>query len=639
MTGFYANTILTTILGNRIGLGPNDELILKSGIVKSASGDPVILEGGLAESGGYTINVKAKGAKGDGIADDTDAFLAAIAAVEEVGGGVVDIPAGHYNVKGLFIPPSNTKFRGAGMDVTFLNWDDGDHCFVNDEAKECVEFSDFTIVGQWNSNKTQGTKFPFLLNYIDDVKFIRIGVDYSRSMSIAVRSCERASAEHCRIRWSAVDGISFVDVANYNISNNYCRWVGDNAIACHCTDAMVGMDGKVRSNGIISDNNLVQTCGINALGGKLLEVTGNTLTLCLGYGISVSYVGTEGNTPPLGVNVSNNTIADVITASTFGSNNYIQMSAVTGLGTGADSVAAAPGQADTVTGTVIDPYPYFYANSTDEPQAGSYLTAINNNHLIRTLPTVSKYSDWGYGELFTRSGWIDPAINAAALISTARGVNLGEGAGVSLMKNMLIKGNIMHGLSSGVFFQADTRYDNILIEGNEFLDMVIGGVVCPSGLTGNHNVTVRGNIFDLDPYLKSANRHASTDGAWQNNDQPGAFYNNNAGGFKFNDNEVRNAASIQYVPGAVFMRGNIAHCDPSAIGYNAANLGIGKPLASGPAITYVIEYSDPNDAQFGRLKSNCVLSASAMPNSGKYVAGHFVDNSSKSVAGGKVLMG
>jgi len=581
---------------------------------------------------GATLNVNSSspiifsvleyGAVGDGVTNDTQAFLDTLAACEAAGGGGIYIPAGNYYVTGLFIPPSNTHIFGDGMDCTILQWHDVDHCFVNVASKENIEFSDFTIVGRWDTNRTQGSKFPFLLYYIDDVKFTRVGVDYSRSMSIAVRSCDSAMAQSCRIRWSAIDAISFVDVANYIICNNEITHCGDNGIAAHCTDSQGGLTTPVRSNGVINGNRLTQTCGINALGGKLIDISDNTATLCLGYGISIGYVAAEGNTAPIGINISNNVITDVIAIGTFTSNNYIQITGLVTAGSGGTAIAAPPGQADTVTGAVIDPYPYWYDNGTAEPQAGAYFININNNQTIRTLPLASNYSDWGYGDLFTRSGWIDPAIDATALTATARGINLGGTS--SLIKDMIIQGHIAHGLSSGIFFQASTRYDNILIQGCEISDVAIGAFVCASGLTGNHNVTIRNNIIDCDPYLHSANRSASIDGGWQNTDQPSALYNQNAGGFNFFNNEIRNAASVQFGSGSVLMRDNIGYCEPFAIGWNANNLGIGKILDPGERIWYTIEYSDPNVATFGQLKNTCPFDATSQPSSGNWVAGMFV---------------
>lgn len=66
------------------------------------------------------FDVKAYGAKGNGMSDETDAFVKAIKAAKDAGGGIVYVPAGYYNVKGGFTVPSGVELRGVheGMHVT-----------------------------------------------------------------------------------------------------------------------------------------------------------------------------------------------------------------------------------------------------------------------------------------------------------------------------------------------------------------------------------------------------------------------------------------------------------------------------------------------------------------------------------------
>ena len=64
------------------------------------------------------ISVKDFGAKGDGVSDDTKAFVAAIAQVER---GAIEAPPGRYRITGLLeINRSGVVLRGAGPDKTVL---------------------------------------------------------------------------------------------------------------------------------------------------------------------------------------------------------------------------------------------------------------------------------------------------------------------------------------------------------------------------------------------------------------------------------------------------------------------------------------------------------------------------------------
>ena len=64
------------------------------------------------------VSVKDFGAKGDGVTDDTQAFLAAITRVER---GAIEVPPGRYRITGLLeITRSGVVLRGAGPDKTVL---------------------------------------------------------------------------------------------------------------------------------------------------------------------------------------------------------------------------------------------------------------------------------------------------------------------------------------------------------------------------------------------------------------------------------------------------------------------------------------------------------------------------------------
>lgn len=68
------------------------------------------------------FDVKAYGAKGNGITDDTNAILVTIQAAETAGGGIVFLPAGTYNISSpITITSSNIAFRGAGNFATTIN--------------------------------------------------------------------------------------------------------------------------------------------------------------------------------------------------------------------------------------------------------------------------------------------------------------------------------------------------------------------------------------------------------------------------------------------------------------------------------------------------------------------------------------
>lgn len=80
------------------------------------------------------FNVKTFGAKGDGMANDTDAIRAALDAAKQNGGGIVYLPWGTYRLTDYFVISERTVLRGEGRDCTVLQW-------PVDEPKTRADFS------------------------------------------------------------------------------------------------------------------------------------------------------------------------------------------------------------------------------------------------------------------------------------------------------------------------------------------------------------------------------------------------------------------------------------------------------------------------------------------------------------------
>lgn len=66
------------------------------------------------------FNVRDFGAVGDGMVDDTEALLKALAAAEAAGGGIVYFPPGTYIAHTHLIPAENVYLKGAGRALTIL---------------------------------------------------------------------------------------------------------------------------------------------------------------------------------------------------------------------------------------------------------------------------------------------------------------------------------------------------------------------------------------------------------------------------------------------------------------------------------------------------------------------------------------
>jgi hypothetical protein len=104
-------------------------------------------------------------------------------------------------------------------------------------------------------------------------------------------------------------------------------------------------------------------------------------------------------------------------------------------------------------------------------------------------------------------------------------------------------------------------------------------------------------------------------------------------------NKFKNCNGVLDSSANQFLESNTLFCDPASSSYSASNKGIGVTSVAGERWRYVIEGSDPTSSAFGTVLNHCVREATSIPTTGKYVTGHFVSNSTKSVAAGKILMG
>ena len=86
------------------------------------------------------FNVKEFGAQGDGVANDTAALRAALAAARTNGGGIVYLPWGTYRLTNYFVLPERTILRGEGRDSTVLQW-------PVDEPKSPADFTPGALYG------------------------------------------------------------------------------------------------------------------------------------------------------------------------------------------------------------------------------------------------------------------------------------------------------------------------------------------------------------------------------------------------------------------------------------------------------------------------------------------------------------
>jgi hypothetical protein len=618
------------------------------------------------------FNVLDFGALADGVSNAGTAINAAIAAAAALPlGGEVYLPAGHYRIDlstAALIAKSGVALRGAGRGKTVLTMDDtigsgpGAAGLSNATsggvfpAISDFHLSDLTMQGMRGQSGNNVASGAFLVNLsnISNISVQNCEFLDSRNFSLGIFSGSDVLVDGNRLARSNFDSIAVWDVSNVIITDNEIEMSGDDSISVHTSDSTIA---PLRAGILIANNSITDGPGIHVLGAKTALISGNVIRRGRGTGINVGFdpYFQQGDTPNFAVQIVDNLIEDMIDSSGFiaGSTPAYYILAG-GSSKQAGGGASAPGIPAAGTGAVTPLYGSgsgsLYGNgqsNTDgthnvtgvTPSPGGYWLRIEGNTLVRTLPAVTAWSQWGYGTALQvgSSGEYDGAITEAML--NHPGIHL-----IGALRHSRVAGNIIQTTgANGIEFDysaLDMDYDGLEIVGNRIADFGQFGVFWPTGTISNQRIRIAGNDFDGDPYFRASGR--GPNGSWSGNGAPSiGLYLAFLSGVEVVENHFRNlGAPVSQAGGALgVFRRNVVHCNPVFIGSSPANQGVGTIPSAGSDFTHVIECCDPTAAAYGRMISTTLASSPAQPATGTYVAGHFVGNSLPMTVGGQALLG
>ncbi len=624
--------------------------------VKVASGITGAIARPLSDIRGEVIRVSdLLGAKPSG-QDATNAMVLAMGLAANMPGSTIELAAGNWNfgsLTGSLLVPSRTTIRGAGRHLTQITWNDTGtfHLFRSTSAGSPrvsgIEFSDFTVTGSWTANG-EGSAYPFLLRFVDGLTFRNICSEYSRVMGIVARNCTGVTVSGCLVRYCARDGINMAECSNVTIDGNAIEHCDDDGIAVHSDifDPWV-----VRKNVVVSNNRVFGCQGIKILSPRATAVVGNVVDCCRAQGISFATepfngVDIEGVSAAMVSLICGNVVTNVINrANIDGLNGNCPGIFITGDSARPGSLGTIPGENKASNGTVVDPYPYYAANSnqTTVATSGSHSLIVADNFIGRVLPACNgtvttpkvyaRYSDYGFGQMFTRTGWLNPQLAESDMRDHAIVLQSG------VVRDVLITGNIIRGMTSGMNLTTATRLENIVFRDNQVIDCRSYGVLVNTAAT--LRVYIEQNIFDLDPFFRASNRGAN--GTWASLGDPTGIKGTSGSGVVVRGNIFRNLcrdsdiASDTATSGWLF-DGNIVEADPVATGFSASNKGVGQIRAAAGTLLTQAE-CDPASANFGRMLTTPASAAVAMPSAGKWLGGHFVRNAAPALSAGLVTLG
>ncbi len=610
----------------------------------------------LGEMRGEVIHVAdLLGAKPTG-QDATNAMVMALGLAAAMPGSTVELAAGVWNfatLAGPLLVPGRTRIRGAGRHLTQVIWNDTTNfsLFNSTGAGAArvsdIEFSDLTVKGSWSANGA-GSNYPFLMIFVDGLEFRNICVEYSRVMGIVARNCVDVTVRGCVVRYCARDGINLSQCSAVTVDGNTVEHCDDDGIAIHSDiyDPWV-----VRKNVIISNNRVFGCQGIKVLSPRATAVIGNVVDCCRAQGISfasepVTGIAIEGMAAAAVSLICGNVVTNTIDRRNIDNlNQNAPGIRITGTSARAGTAGAVPGEAKNSNSTIVDPYPYFSANSILSTVAtpGAHSLIVSDNFIGRTLPAANntvtvprvyaRYADYGFGQMFTRTGWINPQLAESDMRDHAI---LVEGG---VVRDVLISGNMIRGMNSGLALQQATRLENIVFRGNQVVDCRSYGVVVNT--TGTVRAYIDDNIFDLDPFFRAANRGAN--GTWSSLGEPTGIRALAGSGVVVRRNVFRNLCRDSDIATDVansgwLFEGNIVEADPATTGFSTTNKGVGQIRASAGTLLTQAE-SNPGSTNFGKILTMPTGAATAMPSTGKWLSGHFVRNAAPALAGSLLTLG
>ena len=522
------------------------------------------------------VNILSFGADKTGINDCSKAFKKAVTYMVSENINALYIPTGKYKIistqnSSIQLPKECTIF-GDG-EFSCIEFDDnpnvaktykGSSLFVSNNAKN-ITFKDFKIQGKLMDyleyKETNAVPFVYIEQEIENITFNNVIMDGCRKLTTHIENVKNATLVNNKILNSLRDGFRLINASNVFAKGNYFKNVSDDSIAIHSNNAF-----ETINQGIIIDGNIFEfSQGIAVSGAKIVDINNNTFKRCpyCCIGISFNKNSDEGNTALHTLKINNNTISDKI-YTTWGGADIIKING-----------QSINDENENIPSLFKAPYNYNYLKGNIIGLPAVHNLEIENNKIIRTLPNVSKISNWGYGNLLSKD--VDGCIYDEPVTDyswSGYGIHL-----IGSIYNSKINNNTISGigdeefLGSGILFDDDGEYlsrYNVEIKNNQIYDIKGTAINFKSGK--NANVFLENNIIDLDPFFRNLNHN--NDNTWSSN-------TNSATGIAGNTNgilSVRNKFANCFNPMSstpTICENNIAFADGRASDFNTSkNKGV-----------------------------------------------------------------
>jgi len=624
------------------------------------------------------VSIKWFGAVGDGSTDDWAAYRLTLRFCS-LNGKTMYIPEGEFFIgigQGGMVLLGSLRMVGEGYNSIILREEVQDEnasavvAYTSSTRLDYLEINGVHFKGQYDTIQWSGTTVCVGASNIDNVAITNCFFSDTFSFATAFSNCESVLFSGNSLNNTGRDGLRVAGCNRVTVTNNTLNRTFDDAIAIHTNDA-VSTNLLTKTQIVITGNNLTECSrGIVAFGGQDITITGNTLVRCGLAGISVlhSSAGPEGENTPYNINISSNTIVDML-PQVWSADNwvtydwrsvitpYVPVAAIQITGTASNNAAIKTYEIDG-SGYPLQPYGLISALDSNGPAsiATTGVLNIQGNNISRTIQFGGMFSDAGYGDPWAKNG-VCPDLSYDALSGQVIGVELsGDFADVS------VSDNVFSGLYEGIAFRgtyssgANSRCHSMDIRNNKFTDIQIAALANTNPYDALYmdfgTITITGNSFDLDPFYLGLEDYDQTihvdtkkrrdNGSWNISGLTAVYYRMRAcfitqgvvtGSIVMQHNSFKNVSMIigenvgttLSEPATLVFGQNVLHIGIGstdvALGNN--NLGIAQRVRLGQWTSFVYYDSDIASPDFGEYQTTLYCS-STVPTTGYYTLGHMV---------------
>jgi len=261
-----------------------------------------------------TVNAAAYGAVGNGVTDDQPSIQAAITAVYNAGGGVVQLDAGTFAVSRNIQMRTGVTLRGINRNKTYIlsisTTNSGAIQVVSSTStgQNDITIEDLTIDGNFRNRPTATASLLVIsaaTGQCQRVNISRIGITDSPFAAMQFFNCTDLTVQNCYVDGCQRDGITIWDNSTrIKIINNTVLNTGDDCIAFNSNR---NSERRYRISDIVCSGNILTQASTSILGTGIRcsgvlkgTICDNVIDFAYGVGITLdagTYAGGDGNSP------------------------------------------------------------------------------------------------------------------------------------------------------------------------------------------------------------------------------------------------------------------------------------------------------------------------------------------------------